>query len=78
MERRFKAFLGGSPDRADEILDALRVSSITFENSKVVGNDLTIEVSYDISLLIRFKFGSVDIGKYHSTQSVVSRLWGSL
>ena len=76
VERRFKAYLGGNSGRADEILNALRITNLSFSESRLDGQDLTMTVSYDIDLMFRVSFGPADLGRYHSKQKTVVRLWG--
>ena len=76
VERRFKAYLGGSSGRADEILRAFRISNLSFGESRLDGQDLTLVASYDIDLMFRVSFGPVDLGHYQTKQKTVVRLWG--
>ena len=76
LERRFKAYLGGNPEKADKILSALRVENFSLSESKLNGQDLDIVVTYDINLMFGFTVGSTGLGKYSVKQQTSTRLWG--
>lgn len=78
-KERFAGYLAGSYSKADEMLEILGIEDgmegLDFTGTTLNGKDLTISVTYQISLLIRldlFDFGIFDAG-----QRVCSRIWGS-
>lgn len=75
VEERFEAYFAGGPERTKEILNVLHVHNLEFKDSKVENQDLVITASYDIDLLFGYHIGSHRIGKYQTSQQVVSRLW---
>lgn len=86
---RFATYFAGGTEAADEMLRNLGIAEgldgIDFTGTCLTGSDLTICISYDISLLIRPESnrigGSVktvtdQFGIFSTKQSVCSRIWG--
>ncbi len=87
---RFATYFAGGTEAADEMLENLGIAEgldgIDFTGTCLSGSDLTICISYDISMLIRPESnrigGSVktitdQFGTFSTKQSVCSRIWGT-
>lgn len=78
VKNSFCAYLAGTPDKADSLLQALKVqgglSGMTFDISKT-GETMSINVRYKIDLLIQMHIFGIDFGKFSGSQTVVNRLW---
>ena len=76
IERRFKAYLGGSTEKADQILKAFRITNLDFSESTFNSQELELALKYDIELMFRVSFGKAELGKFHSKQKATFKLWG--
>ncbi|MBE6658120.1 MAG: hypothetical protein E7604_06725 [Ruminococcaceae bacterium] len=77
-KERFATYLAGGVSAADRMLETLGIEDgldgIDFTGTKLDGSDLTICVSYKISVMM--KQDAIGFGTFKSKQSVTSRIWG--
>ena len=76
IERRFRAYLGGSQAKANQILEAFRITNLDFSESTFNAQELDLVAKYDIQLMFRVSFGKAELGTYHSKQKATFKLWG--
>ena len=75
---RFATYLAGGVTAADRMLETLGIEDgldgIDFAGTQLDGSDLTICISYKISVMMRQE--AANFGTFSSKQSVTSRIWG--
>ena len=78
VKDRFATYLAGGVTAADRMLETLGIEDgldgIDFAGTQLDGSDLTICISYKISVMMRQE--AANFGTFSSKQSVTSRIWG--
>ena len=88
-KERFATYLAGGTAAADAMLENLGIEDgldgLDFTGTCLSGSDLTICISYDISMLIKPESNNIgksvktvtdQFGTFNTKQSVCSRIWG--